>query len=78
MRTWERSHRVHLLLSVGLVILIARKAETDVRFDAAKALELFLKTLVEACVADATERGSKKVTAYNLCVALSLYQIWNE
>ncbi|GAA5858401.1 hypothetical protein JCM8547_004679, partial [Rhodosporidiobolus lusitaniae] len=31
-----------------------------------KSLELFLKSLVDACVKDAEERGSKKLTAYGL------------
>ncbi|ORY90235.1 histone-fold-containing protein [Leucosporidium creatinivorum] len=31
-----------------------------------KALELFLKALVDECVKDARERGSKKVSAYGL------------
>jgi hypothetical protein len=31
-------------------------------------LELFLASLVNECVKDATERGSKKITAYGLCV----------
>ncbi|KAL8281167.1 hypothetical protein RQP46_006525 [Phenoliferia psychrophenolica] len=31
-----------------------------------KALELFLASLVAECVKDATERGSKKITAYGL------------
>jgi len=35
---------------------------------AAKALELFLASLVDACVKDAESRGSKKLTPYGLCV----------
>ncbi|KAI5481729.1 histone-like transcription factor (CBF/NF-Y) [Pseudohyphozyma bogoriensis] len=34
--------------------------------DVAKALELFLASLVGECVKDAQERGSKKITAYGL------------
>ena len=37
----------------------------------AKALELFLGTLVKACVADAQERNVKKLTAHGLSVAIS-------
>lgn len=36
----------------------------------AKALELFLASLVAECVKDTTERGSKKITAYGLYVLL--------
>lgn len=37
----------------------------------AKALELFLASLVDACVKDADARGSKKLTPYGLCVPLA-------
>ncbi|GAA6007962.1 hypothetical protein JCM10207_006981 [Rhodosporidiobolus poonsookiae] len=36
-----------------------------------KALELFLGTLVQACVKDAEERGSKKLTPYGLKRAIN-------
>ncbi|GAA5897860.1 hypothetical protein JCM5296_006095 [Sporobolomyces johnsonii] len=36
-----------------------------------KALELFLGSLVEACVKDAEERGSKKLTPYGLKRAIN-------
>lgn len=43
---------------------------------AAKALELFLGSLVGECVKDAQERGSKKITAYGLCVFSSFPRDW--
>lgn len=73
MRTSERSRKPRRSLSVRSRLSTSMRSQLTSLLSSctAKAIELFLASLVESCVKDAEERGSKKLTPYGLC-ALSL------
>jgi hypothetical protein len=53
-------------LSIEISGLFTDRFASDLFSPTAKALELFLASLVEASVKDAQSRGSQKLTAYGL------------